>query len=131
MIKKQVLIIDDNAAIGEMIGRMQEGDAFQCVTLISGEDLAGHLKRNSFDLVITDILMPDVEGIEIIRELRHDFPEIPIIAMSGGGHSIGIDVLRSAQQLGACAVLAKPFLRKDLMAAIEQAFSGINAKAAR
>ena len=128
---KRVLIIDDNAAIGDMIGRMLEGDAFQCITLTSGEDLAGHLQRNSFDLVITDILMPDVEGIEIIRELRHDFPEIPIIAMSGGGHSIGIDVLKSAQQLGARAVLPKPFLRKDLMAAIDRAFAGISARAAR
>lgn len=130
-IMKRVLIIDDNAAIGEMIGRMLEGGAFQCVTLLSGEDLVGLLQRNRFDLVITDILMPDIEGIEIIREVRRNFPELPIVAMSGGGHSIGIDVLKSAQQLGARAVLPKPFTRKDLMAAVEQAFSGSSVRASR
>lgn len=128
---KQVLVIDDNAAIGEMIARMLAGEAFHCTMLLSGEDLADHLRRAHFDLIITDILMPDVEGIEIIREVRHDFPEIPIIAMSGGGHSIGIDVLKSAQQLGARAVLAKPFTRKDLLAAIDAAFADGSARAAR
>lgn len=128
---KQVLIIDDNQAIADVVGRMLEGDDFRCMMLNSAADLEDHLRRTRFDLVITDILMPDVEGIEIIRQLRLDFPEIAIIAMSGGGHSVGIDVLKSAQQLGARAVLAKPFARKDLMAAIEEAFSGTRARAAR
>ena len=118
---KKAIIIDDNPEIGRMVSRMLEAEGFASVVLTSGEDILDHLRAEAADLVITDILMPRVEGIEIIMSIRSDFPNLPIIAMSGGGHSIGKDVLRSARQLGAAAILTKPFTRQDLVAAIAEA----------
>jgi CheY-like chemotaxis protein len=121
---KKVIVIDDNAAIGTMISRMLEGGGYHCAALTSGEDLLDQLHAEPVDLLITDILMPRVEGIEIITSVRASFPDLPIIAMSGGGQAVGKDVLHIAQHLGAHAVLTKPFTRSDLLAAIDTAFSG-------
>ncbi|WP_374370626.1 response regulator [Dongia sp.] len=121
---KKVIVIDDNAAIGLMVTRMLDGSAYRCTALTSGVNLIDHLLAEPVDLLITDILMPNVEGMEIIMSVRNTFPDLPIVAMSGGGHAVGKDVLLSAQHLGARAVLAKPFTRAELLAAIDQAFAG-------
>lgn len=121
---KKAMIIDDNPDIGRMVSRMLETSGFDCIVLTSGEDLIDQLRAEPVDLVITDILMPRVEGIEIIMSIRSEFPKLPVIAMSGGGHSVGKDVLRSAQQLGAAAVLTKPFTRNDLLEAVNGAMAG-------
>ncbi len=66
-------------------------------------------------LVITDIVMPDTEGIETIRELRREASTIPILAISGGSHPL---YLRAATELGATAALAKPFGADELLSAV-------------
>ena len=68
-------------------------------------------------LVITDIVMPDMEGIEMIRELRQQAPAIPILAISGGGPAF---YLRAAKDLGATATMAKPFDTDKLLAVVDQ-----------
>lgn len=76
------------------------------------------------DLVITDIVMPDKEGLETIGEIRLDFPDTPIIAMSGGGDFIRKeDYLPMAQQMGACATLPKPMSREVLLEAVRAALA--------
>lgn len=77
------------------------------------------LKTHRIDLVVTDIIMPCMEGIETIREFREIDPDLPIIAMSGGGLTAGADYLRMAEALGANAILAKPFDREELLAIVE------------
>jgi CheY-like chemotaxis protein len=123
---KKVIVVDDNPAIGTMISRMLEGSEFSCILLTSAEDLLTRLGEEPIDLLITDIFMPRVEGIEVILAVQASFADLPIVAMSGGGQSIGLDVLRNAKQLGAKQVLAKPFRRGELIAAIEAAL-GTNA----
>ena len=66
------------------------------------------------DLILTDILMPEMEGIELIQRLREDVPHTPILAMSGGGEITAELALRSATAMGACAVLYKPFDLRQL-----------------
>ncbi|MBT5927382.1 MAG: response regulator [Verrucomicrobia bacterium] len=72
-----------------------------------------------FDLIITDIIMPEKEGLETIMELRQEHPEIPIVAMSGGGHMSSSDILGMARSFGAIATLHKPFSGQLLLETIE------------
>ncbi len=67
-----------------------------------------------FDVIITDIIMPEVEGIEFIMKVREQSPNIPVIAVSGGGRMSETDYLETARDLGANAILAKPFSEDQL-----------------
>ena len=71
-------------------------------------------------MVITDLLMPEQEGLETIRELRRDFPGVKIIAISGGDKTGTMDFLPVATKLGAQRVLPKPFERDELLGAIQE-----------
>lgn len=72
------------------------------------------------DLIITDIIMPEKEGIETIQEIRAKDPDIPIIAYSGGGRTRNYDFLRMADKLGANEVIRKPFSNEDLIATVNR-----------
>ena len=76
--------------------------------------------RANADLVMTDIVMPEVEGLEVLMKLRKKEPPVKIIAMSGGGRVSATDYLRIARQMGAAQVLAKPFSNEAMMAAIAE-----------
>ena len=121
-----VIVVDDNAAIGAMIARMLAETEFDCKVFTSAEAILECLRGDPVDLLITDILMPQVEGIELIMSVHAEFPNLPILAMSGGGNAIGMGVLRNAQQLGANAVLAKPFTRSQLLMAMRAAVGQID-----
>ena len=75
-------------------------------------------KKDPTDLVISDIFMPHKEGLQTIKELRQDFPDAKIIAVSGGGKVKGFDYLDDAELFGANRTLAKPFTGKDVLAAV-------------
>ena len=72
------------------------------------------------DLVISDIFMPRKEGLETISELRHKYPEVKIIAISGGGLPNHVDFLPTAELLGAIHTLSKPFGSAELLATVEE-----------
>lgn len=75
-------------------------------------------RSQSFDLIITDLIMPDKEGIQIIRELRKEDSAIRIIAMSAGGRGGATDYLKWARLMGAKQCLSKPIKREDLLDAV-------------
>jgi YesN/AraC family two-component response regulator len=77
-------------------------------------------RENEVDLVITDLIMPEKEGIEMIMELKSDFPDVKIIAMSGGAQMGPDGYLQLADALGAQRTLKKPISREDLLGAIEE-----------
>lgn len=77
-------------------------------------------KEKQADLIITDLIMPEKEGIETIVEIKRDFPEIKIIAISGGGQSDPETYLALAKKLGAERTLAKPFEMKELLKTVEE-----------
>jgi DNA-binding response OmpR family regulator len=72
------------------------------------------------DLILTDLIMPEKEGLETIVEIRRDFPQSRVIAMSGGGRHHPEDFLPVARKLGAARTLAKPFTRDDLLTAVRE-----------
>jgi len=77
-------------------------------------------REQGADLIISDIIMPEKEGLETVMELRRDFPEVKIIAISGGGFVNPDEYLHLAAKLGAQLTLAKPFERDELLAAVEK-----------
>jgi CheY-like chemotaxis protein len=117
---QKILVIDDDPGILRMIEFMLDGSGYQCLSFgNAGEGLA-MLDHMAVHLILTDIIMPEMEGIELILHARATFPDLPIIAMSGGGRSSRTDVLHLAQQFGAAMVIPKPFTRAELLAAIEK-----------
>lgn len=112
---KRVLIIEDNSDMRLMLRRAFEGAGYvvdEAANGLFGLDVAS---RNDPDLVVTDIFMPELEGIETIVKLRDAAPRAKIIAISGRVATAGYDALESARKLGAHAAMRKPFMPRDLL----------------
>jgi len=115
----RILIIDDEAQFRTMLRQMLERSGYEITEAVDGEQGLALLQQGSADLLITDILMPKKEGIETIFALKRDFPNVKIIAISGGSRQGGYQYLEHASHAGADHVLAKPFERDELLQAIE------------
>jgi len=117
---KKILIIDDEQAILQMVKRLVEKAGHTAELASNGEEGMMMIEEHSFDLVITDIIMPKKEGIEIITAIRKNYPKIKVIAMSGGGKFTPEGYLKSAKILGANRVFTKPFNHREMMKAIDE-----------
>ena len=96
----KILIIDDEAPIRSMLKDILEDEGYEVVEAENGEVGISQYRNDPTDVVITDIVMPDKEGIATIRELKKEFPDIKIIAMSGGGRGGADDYLLMAEAFG-------------------------------
>lgn len=106
----RILLIDDDEQLRMMLRKMLEKAGYRDIEEAQDGSVGVKLfRQRPFDLVITDIIMPDKEGIETIIELTGDYPQTKIIAMSGGGKLSPQDYLETAKRLGASRTLAKPF----------------------
>jgi|SRR5579872_2450207 len=105
---KRILVVDDDPAVRDSVAMVLEGAGFVVDQAEQGATGMRLLRAHAPDLIITDILMPQKEGIETIREIREVLPHTPIIAISGGTDG-GADYLKMAESFGATAVMAKPF----------------------
>lgn len=110
-----VLVIDDDDEVRDFVVRLLKRRGYSVTGACNGEAGLASLAAASFALVITDIVMPDMEGLETIKRIRRASPTMPIIAISGGGSS-RVDYLKFARKFGADAVLAKPFDPAELCA---------------
>ena len=125
-----VLIIDDEIDVREAIRRVLERAGFSVRTADGATDGLELLRLLSSDVVITDIIMPKIDGVEGIACIRKEFPAVRIIAISGGGnfgiaaykpHAITTSAyLAAAERAGAHLVLTKPFESADLLQSVEQ-----------
>jgi DNA-binding response OmpR family regulator len=120
---RRILLIDDDDELRSALRRTLERAGYEVVAAADGEAGMRALADTTVDLVLTDIFMPNMEGIETIRALRRHHPEVPIIAMSGGTGFRAEDYLDVASSFGAIAVLAKPFESRELLAAIAKALA--------
>jgi DNA-binding response OmpR family regulator len=105
---KRILLVDDDPAVRDSVAMVLEGAGFVVDQADQGATALRLLRAQAPDLVITDILMPQKEGIETIREIRLILPNTPIIAISGVADA-GANYLKMAQSLGATTIMAKPF----------------------
>ena len=112
----EILVIDDEPQMRTLIARILCGAGYIVHEATNGRDGIALFHRVCTALVITDIVMPDMEGIELIRELHREAPTTPILAVSGGGPSV---YLRAATGLGATAALEKPFGAGELRTVVE------------
>jgi len=115
-----VLVIDDDPLIRQTIRFALEDAGFNVIEAESGVDGCIAVAESSFDLVITDILMPNKDGIETIIEVKRTRPSLRILAMSGGGKIEGREYLSLAARLGVNDTICKPFQRSALISKVQQ-----------
>ncbi|MBF0141228.1 MAG: response regulator [Magnetococcales bacterium] len=115
----RILIIDDDQSILDFLRECLEKDGYQVNEAVDGKQAALCYRINPADLVITDIFMPVQDGLELIVELKINFPKIKIIAISGGAQTMSAELgLRITKFLGAVQQLEKPFTRKMVLDAV-------------
>lgn len=102
----RILVVDDNLEMRELIERILRRDGHDVVHAINGRDALSALSTGAFDLVLTDLFMPEMDGIELIRELAVRSPGTPVVVLSGADDGGG-NLLRAAQVFGAAVALEK------------------------
>ena len=116
----RILLIDDEAPVLHTLQLLLEESGYAVTVARNGKDGVAAYRTERPDLVLTDIIMPDQEGIETIMQIRRDCPDARIIAMSGGGRIGNSDFLAIASALGANATIAKPFEVEDLLILLQR-----------
>ncbi len=117
--KTRILIIDDNDLVRATLARSLAAAEYEVIEAADGDEGLRKYQDGGIDLVITDILMPEKEGLETIQELRRANGAVKIIAISGGDRAGNLSYLGMAAALGADGVLSKPIRRFDLLAKID------------
>jgi len=113
-----LLIVDDDVQILNILRQMLEREGYDVVKASNGKQGLRLYRENPADLIITDIIMPEKDGIEIIIELKRDYPDVKIIAISGGGRIDSELYLDLAKKLGVLRTFTKPVERKQLLNAV-------------
>lgn len=116
----RILVVDDDGAIRGAIRRLLVMEGYEVVEAINGREAIASFRQQPADLVITDIWMPDKDGLEVIRELHRINPDLPMIAMSGGSSRGQLDFLHHAEAFGACQVIQKPFEIEELVKSVRR-----------
>ncbi len=106
---KNILLVDDEESIRKMVRVVLDEEGYAFTEAMSGAEALVFMKNQSFDLIITDVVMPDCDGIELVMTVRKEQPEIKVIVMSGGGRIRANHYLKLAEKLGAARVFEKPF----------------------
>jgi CheY-like chemotaxis protein len=116
----RILIIEDEIELREMIKTSLVRRKYTVLEAKNGKEALAHFKPSMTDLVVTDLIMPEEDGLKVIIKLKELKPSIKIIAISGGGKAGPGGYLNLAKALGAHAVLSKPFSMNDLVFKIEE-----------
>lgn len=117
-INNRILVIDDDDLLRKYLTNTLKAWGHELRELPDGRHAVREVEQFKPALVMTDILMPHKEGIETISDLKDEFPDIKIVAMSGGGDIDANELLQLAQAFGALEILRKPFTRADLQRAL-------------
>ncbi len=117
---KKILIIDDDEQIRTLLTQMLVKEGFETRDAPDGRKGLELYRESRADIVITDILMPEREGLETIMELKKMDPEVKIIAISGGGMINAEFYLQFAKEFGALRTIQKPFGRKEILETIRK-----------
>jgi len=111
----RVLVVDDNPDMRSFLKIVLERAGFEAQVAMDGQRALELQREHPADVLITDIFMPERDGIELIQQFKSRFRQVKIIAMSGGGQVARHDYLPVAEKLGADAVLYKPFAAETLL----------------
>lgn len=118
----RILVIDDEEDLRVLVRQALESDGHEVIPATNGAEGLALQRKRPADLVITDIFMPEADGIETIHEIKKDFPRVKVIAMSGGGRGSSMlqSVLTTASALGIDSFLRKPFDFSTLLQSVRQ-----------
>ena len=125
----RILIIDDESQIRSMLRLMLERVGYEVIEAADGMEGIRQYRDNPADLIITDLIMPNKDGIGMIIELKKEFPKVKIIAMSGGGVNRPEGYLDGAKKLGATRTLTKPIDRDEMLNAVKDTLKADTASA--
>lgn len=116
----RILVIDDEELARFTVREILESAGHEVVEARDGVEGLAMQRAQRCDLVVTDVIMPRKEGVEMIIEMKQEQPALRIIAISGGGRTRNLDFLKLAKEFGADKVLAKPFSADDLIGAVRE-----------
>ena len=114
----RILVIDDDDQIRTALEHVLQLEGHEVISAANGREGIKVFEERGADLIITDIIMPDKEGLETIMELKTRYPDAKIVAISGGGCIEPGSYLQLAAKMGASHTLIKPFEREDLLEAV-------------
>jgi len=120
----RVLVVDDEEPARFTIRNILEAAGHEVDEAENGNEAISSQTANPFDLIIIDLIMPEKGGVETIIELKRDYPDLKIIAISGGGRTKKLNFLKQAYKLGADKTLAKPFSEDELLECVNDCLSG-------
>jgi CheY-like chemotaxis protein len=115
--------MDDDELIIKMLRMALENRGYDVIAATNGREGVRLYGTTPVDLVISDILMPEMDGIEALKALRQRNPELKLIAVSGGGKRLKMDLLKVARILGATATFEKPYNIQELLATVSRLLS--------
>jgi CheY-like chemotaxis protein len=116
--KKRILLVEDDSKLRRVLDLLLTGSGYVVLAAAHGGEALRILGAEPVDLVITDVIMPEKEGVETILAVRRGQPQLPIVAMSGGGFGPACNYLSFARSAGACRLLEKPFEFSELVDAV-------------
>jgi len=116
----RILIIDDDEQVGDSISALLTCKGHEVSVFRDSVHAISEIQNHKWDLAITDVYMPDNDGLDVLKAIRNCESPFPVIVMSGGGHQTltRFDPLHCAEEFGARAVLHKPFQMHELLRAI-------------
>jgi len=118
-----ILLIEDDSALRLNLQRILEHEGHEVHSAAGGSEGLRTWRTHGADLVLMDIHMPDMDGIEVLLQLRRLAPQLPVVTMSGGDYTGQLSALDDADLLGATARIPKPFSRQELVETIARALA--------
>jgi len=113
--QKKILVVDDDEHIRYLLEELLESEGFEVDSAVNGHAAVELCKKSNFDLIITDIMMPDMDGLELLMYFRKNNPDMKIIACSGGGRYTDFSGLKTAVFMGALEAISKPFENHEIL----------------
>ena len=116
----RILVIEDDRSVQNLFEQLLEGEGFSVSLASNGREGLFRMHEETPDLIITDIMMPEMDGLEVIQAIQKFDPALPVIAISGGMRDLPINFLSHAKRFGACRVFEKPVSLSEILSSIKE-----------
>ncbi|GAB1482541.1 hypothetical protein MASR2M78_13570 [Treponema sp.] len=114
-----VLIVDDEETIREVATAILQKAGHQCVSAVDAAQAIDKIQAHKLDVALVDVILPGRGGLDLLMEIRRDFPALPVVVMSGKVKTNTLPFQNLARQFGAGQILSKPFTSEELVSAVE------------
>lgn len=116
--KTNILVVDDEQIVLDSIHKLVRNEPYTVYTAYSAKEALDELKKTDIDIILTDLMMPDIDGLEFTQIIKKEYPKIPVVMVTGYAT---INTALQATQLGAFDYIAKPFSKKELLGVLKRA----------